>query len=165
MNETAKKNKHRFNIIDVLIIIGIIAVIVFSFNMLTGDIFGQKIVNVHYTVKFTGVSTDNIDYVTNGSRIYSSNVNIPIGILEDIRIENSVSTEYSPSLDRYTEVENEGMYTVYADLVAGCVFRNGAYFTENMRISENTDISVNIPFPYDKAEIVSVSPKTLSEVE
>lgn len=165
MSETSKKNKHRFNIIDVLIIIGIIAIIVFSFNILTGDIFGQKIINVHYTVKFNGVNTENTAYVTNGTRIYSGDINIPIGIVENVRIENSVSTEYSPSLDRYTEVANDGIYTVYVDLVAGCVHRNGAYFTENMRISENTDISVNIPFPYDSAEIISVSPEALNEVE
>ena len=45
-NNNKNKLTHKFNIIDVLIIAGIIAAAVFGVNMLSGDIFEYRIQTV-----------------------------------------------------------------------------------------------------------------------
>ncbi len=163
MNNSTKKSVRRFNIIDVIIIIGIIAAIAFSAKILTGEFLGNKIVNVQYSIKIDGVTADALNEYTGGEVIYSTNKNIPIGVVQNVRSENMNVTSYNPAAKRYITSETTDVFTVYLDMTAGCIMKNGCYYTENIKISANTKPDINVPFLFDSAEIISV--KTVKNAE
>lgn len=164
MNTESSKTKHSFNIIDVLIIAGIMAVAFFGIYMFSGDIFESRIHTVEYCIKLDGVSDINaVNELEVGERLFSTNMNIPAGIIKKISSENMKITVYDKPSGRYTVKENSGVYSVYIYVDAGCVFENGGYRTENIRVSENTEIEVNVPFLYDSALIIDVNSDSISE--
>lgn len=158
MNNTKSEKSKRFNIIDFIIIVGIIAAIGFCVTILTGNMFSNKIVNVRYCVKLEGVEADAKDTLKEGMRIYSTEMNIPVGVVKSTATENMTITSFDHSTNRFITNEQEGLYTMYLYMNAGCIFEDGCYHTENLRLSENTQIDINLPFAYDSAEIISVKP-------
>ena len=164
MNNEKSKSTHSFNIIDVLIIAAIIAVAVFSVYMLSGDIFASKITTVEYCIRLDGVSDRNAaSELETGNRLFSTNMNIPAGIISGVKTENMKTTVFDKSTGRFVTKEDKALYSVYIYLNAGCVFEDGAYRTENIRVSENTEIEVNVPFLYEAAYIVNVNPQKGTE--
>lgn len=157
MNNSTNKPIHKFNIVDVLIIIGVIVAIVFSVKVLKGEFLDGKIINVQYCIKIDGVTSDALEEYSGGELLYSTNKNIPIGVIEAVRSENMSVTSYNPSARRYITLETPNVYSIYLYITAGCVLKNGCYYTENIRISANTNPEINVPFLYDNAEIISVT--------
>lgn len=158
------KNKRRFNIIDVLIIIIVVAVAFFCIYIFNDDFFNNRIVTVDYIVRIDGITdADSTAKFENGNRVYSTDENIPIGVITSSKLENMKITVYNSEADRFETVEQEDVYTLYLYIKAGCIFKDGAYKTENLRISENTSIDINVPFIYDSASIIEVIPNINSE--
>ena len=164
-NNNNNKLTHKFNIIDVLIIAGIIAAAVFGVYMLSGDIFENRIQTVEYCIMLDGVSDITaVSELESGNRLFSTNMNIPAGIIKKVKTENMAYVIYDRNAGRYITKQHDALYNVYIYVDAGCVFENGAYRTENIRISENTAIDVNVPFLYDGARIINVKPLVSTEV-
>ena len=158
-------SSRRFNIIDVIIAIGIILAIISCITILSGTFYKSKITTVRYCVKLEGVDIKAENVLTEGMRIYSSDLNIPVGIVKSSDFQKMTITSFDRETNRFVTKEQDGLYTLYLYLDAGCSFENGCYHTENLRISENTKIDINVPFLYNDAEIVSVTPVNNSEEE
>ena len=89
MNNNKNKLTHKFNIIDVLIIAGIIAAAVFGVYMLSGDIFENRIQTVEYCIMLDGVSDITaVSELESGNRLFSTNMNIPAGVIKKVKTEN-----------------------------------------------------------------------------
>lgn len=157
MNNSTKKAAHKFNIIDVIIILGIIAAVVFGIKILNGEFLENKIINVNYCIKIDGVTEDALYEYAGGEVLYSTDKNIPIGVIDAVRYENMSVTSFSPMTKRYVTSEIPEIFTIYLDMTAGCVYKNGCYYTENIKISANTKTDINVPFLFDNAEIISVT--------
>lgn len=156
MNTHSDKTKRRFNIVDVLIIIGIALAIVAGFNLLT-DLNKDQIYTVKYCVKVDGVNEGVYRSLTKGERAYIDGENVPVGVIEDVRNEKMKYTYFNTVADKFENGEHDSLYTLYIDIVAGCTYENGAYKTENQTISANNTINLNLPFIYESAEIISIS--------
>lgn len=158
MKSPSNKKVHRFNIVDLLIIAGIAVAVILGFYLLTG-LVEDNIYTVNYCVKVDGVNEDVYNVLKKGERLYTDGQNIPVGVIEDVRYEKMKYSVFNDLTDRFEMAEHETLYTVYIDVVAGCVLENGAYKTETAVISANTKIDINLPFVFEDAEIIHISAK------
>ena len=163
MNKTDKK--HHFNIIDVIIIIGVIAAVVFCARILTGSLSVNNTTDVHYCIKLEGVSANSINKISERYELYSGKNNIHIGTVKSISYDPMSITYFDRSTNRFVTENQDNIYDLYIYADTKCIFENGCYSVENLRISENTFIDVNIPIKYDRAEIVSVTAVNNKEKE
>lgn len=114
--------KKRFNIVDALLILLIVAAIAVCFLFLRsrGSIGPAEGTDVHFTVELRRVSREMIDRVEAagiGSNVYRSTDGEYLGTLEDFRYETHVETEFASALGEYAQYEVSDRYLLYLDVV------------------------------------------------
>lgn len=153
---SSAKNKHKFNIIDLLIIIAVIAAGIFAVNFIRGELFGVDSKNAEYIIRITGASTDSADSISVGNKLYASDSGYSVGTITDtVSVPQTVSA-FSYDTGRFVMSQSSALYTVYIYVSAECHMQNGQLFAGEQLISSNTSPKINIPFDYDKCEIIQV---------
>lgn len=154
MDNGAKKNKNilRFNVIDFLIVIAVIAVAVVFF-LRSGMVkeFTSSTQTIEYTVKIGDVQTASYDLIDIGSGLYCNDDDTYLGEITSKRYEPSymytvlqdgkiVKTLQPDRIDIYLDVEAEG--TVNEE---GCKIGSTYFVASGKMISAYTDkLYVNV---------------------
>lgn len=88
-------NEKRFNFVDVVIIIAIVAVIgavIWIAMVQSGNIEREKVVNVEYTVRLTSVRSEFADSIHNGDMVIDSSTGEELGLV--IAVRHPENTKY-----------------------------------------------------------------------
>ncbi len=140
--ENKDQAKGRFNFIDVLIILMVLALIAVVVYMTVSDKesadHSEK--TITYTVKLSGVNEDYLPLITAGSEVTDSSTGKPVGTISSVRSEKTkyigskavadIQGNYSVT---YSEYDN--LYDVYVTLYAtGSVDSRGIAYVGGNRI-------------------------------
>ncbi len=114
--------KKRFNIVDALLILLIVAAVAVCLMFLRsrGSVGAAESTKVHFTVELRRVSREMIDRVEAagiGSSVYRSTDSGYLGTLENISYQTHVETEYASALGEYAQYEVSDRYLLYLDIV------------------------------------------------
>lgn len=114
--------KKRFNIVDAVLILLIVAALAVCFLFLRSreSVGGAAGKEVHFTVELRRVSREMIDCVEAagvGSNVYRSTDGEYLGTLENIRYQTHVETEYAAALGEYAQYEVPDRYLLYLDIL------------------------------------------------
>jgi len=114
--------KKRFNIVDALLILLIVAAVAVCLLFLRsrGSVGASESTKVHFTVELRRVSREMIDCVEAagiGSNVYRSTDGEYLGTLENISYQTHVETEYAAALGEYAQYEVSDRYLLYLDIV------------------------------------------------
>lgn len=114
--------KKRFNIVDAVLILLIVAALAVCFLFLRSreSVGGTAGTEVHFTVELRRVSREMIDRVEAagvGSSVYRSTDGEYLGTLENIRYQTHVETEYAVALGEYAQYEVPDRYLLYLDIL------------------------------------------------
>ncbi len=114
--------KKRFNIVDALLILLIVAAVAVCLMFLRSreSVGGAASTQVHFTVELRRVSREMIDCVEAagiGSNVYRSTDGEYLGTLENISYQKHVETEYAAALGEYVQYEVSDRYLLYLDIV------------------------------------------------
>ena len=106
------KNKIRFNIIDVLIILIILAIVVVGFVYLNGRSADSGSSEFTYDVFFKEVPAEFADAIQTGAAVFDGVKIIEIGNIVDFTENNAVRYEFSSQKGEYVETYIPDMYDV-----------------------------------------------------
>ena len=114
--------KKRFNIVDAVLVLMIVAAVVVCFMFLRSreSIGGAETQEVGFTVELRRVSREMIDRVEAagiGSNVYRSTDGAYLGTLADYRYSTHVETEFASALGEYAQYEVSNRYLLYLDIV------------------------------------------------
>lgn len=152
----ASNNKHKFNVIDFFIVIALIAAVAFAVNVIRGEVFGNELQKVEYVLRISGVSKDNSNAFSLGDKIYSADSGCSVGTITDISSGPRMITAFNYDTSRFTVTESDTLLTLYITLSAECYVQSLRLYAGEQLISANVVPRINLPFLYDKCEIVSV---------
>ena len=127
-NNTSVKKKIKFNLIDFLIVIAVIAVIVviaFRSGLVENLANNAKGKTIVYTVKIGDVQNESFNFIDIGEKLYNDETDAYIGTIVDKRVETSkvyiISTE-----GKIVKTEQPGRADIYLTVEAkGTVNANG----------------------------------------
>ena len=138
--ENRERTRGRFNFVDVLIIVMVLAIIAVIVYMRVSDkkvaVSSEK--SVTYTVRLSGVNEDFLPIIRNGETVYDSSTGKSVGTITSVRSEKTKyigKTITSDTLgNRYINIsEDDNLYDVYVTInVIADVDRRGiAYAGKN----------------------------------
>ena len=160
MNSLNKKHTYHFNVIDLMIIIVIIAAIAFISKTVLNDLFADNITTVEYTVKITGVKSEDISVLETSDKLRTNNGNTHVGTITEINILPSTSYIFDYESDRFVSTQSDNRHDLYLKVKAGCGIKNNQYTVNGSIISANKNIDLVLPFEYTYAIITDVSTQT-----
>jgi hypothetical protein len=154
------KTNVKFNIIDLLIVIVVIICLVFAVNVLKNRFSKQASFDMDVTLKITGISSDDIQTLVLGQKIFLPELAQSFGTVKKILADSHKEYIYNNEKARFTETEFADLYDVYLTLSVNCSKRNGRYYKDTFEISSNIHIKPDFSFNYDNAVIYDVAEST-----
>lgn len=165
-------NEKRFNFVDVVIIIAIVAVIgavIWIAMVQSGNIEREKIVNVEYTVRLSSVRAEFADSVHNGDIVVDSSTGNELGLVIAVRRPENTKY-YNPNVivergDKATVGSSsyEDLYDIYVTISSKAILGdNGVAYVDSKKILIGAPINFRIsPF----AQTCYVTAFAITELE
>lgn len=140
--EKSESGKSRFNFIDVLIILTVLAIVAVIIYMTTqsGTIASKNEKTVVYTLKLSGVNSDYLGLISEGDEVFNSSTGNSIGKITAVRRENTkligktIVTD-STGAKSISVSQYDNLYDVYVTLyVTASVDDRGIAYVDGCRI-------------------------------
>lgn len=165
MNSLNKKHTFHFNVIDLLIIVAIISAVVFASKTIFNDFFAENLTTVEYTVRVSGVKSEDTSVLETSDKLRTNNGNTHIGNITEINILPATSYIFDYESDRFISVPMNNRHDLYLKVEAVCGIKNNQFTVNGNIISANKNINLVLPFEYTDALIINVSTHTNKNFE
>ncbi len=165
MNKTNKMDKHRFNILDIIIILAVICALTFAVNIIINDLLANDMENIEYVIKLTDVASDDINDITVGDKIISGTNNALVGKVIEVNSNPKITYAFNYETDRFVAVEHSNKFNVLLTVSAVSSNKNNMFVVNNNIISANRNIEISVPFFYEDAIITNVVITTDTKTE
>lgn len=155
------KSKVRFNLVDVIIILVIIAAAFAVYNAVTGrnDAEASKSVTLRYVIKTEAIGGGLENNITSGSPLYSDDGIIKYGTV----VSYEVRPEYHSGKDTASGelVINpvEGKYTIYLTVEAKATLTEHSYRVDGMEIYVGKEFKAMTPDLLFKCQCINIAEK------
>lgn len=129
-------NKHKFNILDLIIIIVLVLAIAgaaWFFQRSKGSSEGTQ--SISYVVEVTNVTQDLKDSVQIGDTVIDGVKKTQIGTITNVEVINQTTDTYSPDLDTIVKTEKPGYYTLQITCQADADVSDSAISVNSYRIA------------------------------
>lgn len=160
MNKNIQMDKHRFNILDIIIILAVIFALTFAINIIINDLLANDMENIEYVIKLSDVDSGSTSSLSVGDKIISRTNNALIGKIVKVQSTPKVTYVFNYETDRFVAVEHSDKYDIYVTIDAVCSNKNNLFVVNNNIISTNRTIEIAVPFYYKDAVITNVSKVT-----
>lgn len=118
--QTNTKPQSRFNFVDIIVILTLLAILaVFGYMLLLRDspIPGNQSAEVTYTVKLSGINEKYLDCIVIGNTVRNSSDGSEIGTIQSV---SSIKSRYVTTEGKVQIVEYPDIYDVYVTVVSPC---------------------------------------------
>ena len=156
MDNSPKKSFKRFNIIDLIIILVVIAIFFFAVNIIMNNILLSESKLIEYTVKISETDPGNQYYFSVGDKMYAGPTQTNVGNIKKIQPKSAETTIFDYSLGEFKQTYIKGKYDIYITVRATCSVKNNMYSIGDIKITANNNPEFNIPFSFKDIEIINV---------
>lgn len=160
-----KNEKHKFNILDIIIIFAVICALAFSVNIIIDDLLSNDMENIEYVIKLSDVKAGDANFHSVGDKITSGTNNAMIGKVSEVTVKPKTTFAFNYETDRFVAVEHSDSFDVYLTVNAVSSNKNNMFVVNNNIISANRLIDITVPYFYSQAVITKVSPATDNTAE
>lgn len=122
--EKVKKRKIKFNFIDVLIIIIVVAALFLGYKLIIGKTTNSvqsKTKTITFTAEGKCTSKEACESIIIGSEAFNSATGEYLGIVKKAEYENEKKVEYNPVKDAFEKHDIEDKYTIYVTVESEAV--------------------------------------------
>lgn len=156
MNQHTNKLKRRFNIIDIVILLALLAIVTFAANYIANDMFSKELVTVEYYLRIHGVSERDAAKLSVNDAVSANTSGTTLGKIREITVTDAKEAVFNSETGRYVYAPVPGKKTVYLRVSAVCTYKDHSYRIGDYVISAGTSPDILLPFSCDAVEIVSV---------
>ena len=156
MNQHTNKLKRRFNIIDIVILLALLAIVTFAANYIANDMFSKELVTVEYYLRIKGVAERDTARLSVNDAISANSAGTTLGRIREITVTDEKEALFNSKTGRYVYTPIPGQKTVYLRVSAVCTYKDHSYRIGDYVISAGTSPDILLPFSCDAVEIVSV---------
>lgn len=154
MNHVPKKR--RFNLIDALILIGILAAVLFAVDYAVNDMSDSRTLELDCTLRISGIADTDANKLEKGKALFVGDTAAALGKIRKLRVTERKEAVFDEESDRFVFASVPGESIIYVTVRTRASVKNDRYYFGETLLCANTDIELLLPFPYEKAEIVSV---------
>lgn len=86
MNQHTNKLKRRFNIIDIVILLALLAIVTFAANYIANDMFSKELVTVEYYLRIQGVSERDAAKLSVNDAVSANTSGTTLGKIREITV-------------------------------------------------------------------------------
>lgn len=158
MNNPTNTAKRRFNVIDILILLTLLVIAAFAANYIVNDMFSKELAEVNYILRVDGVSESDISRLVVGDSIAANAAGTTLGKIREISVSDENKAVYSTDTGRFVYTRIPGKYTLYLRVNAVCTHTDHRYRIGDYLISAGLTPEILLPFSFDNAAIISVTP-------
>lgn len=158
MNNPTNTAKRRFNVIDILILLTLLVITAFAANYIVNDMFSKELAEVNYILRIDGVSESDIRRLVVGDSIAANAAGTTLGKIREISVSDENKAVYSADTGRFVYTRIPGKYTLYLRVNAVCTHTDHRYRIGDYLISAGLTPEILLPFSFDNAAIISVTP-------
>ena len=164
LNQATPK-KHRFNFIDLFVVLVIVVVIGVALLWLDPLSFinkesAEQEKTILFVVEVKDVSTSNVNKLAVNDDVLFSNEGVNIGKIVDISIAPSYTFEIAKDEDQMILVENSNKNTLYITVEIECIYKKDVgYFLNDFQLLVGKTIGFESPMLEVNGECVSIQVK------
>ena len=101
MNQHTNKLKRRFNIIDIVILLALLAIVTFAANYIANDMFSKELVTVEYYLRIQGVSERDAAKLSVNDAVSANTSGTTLGKIREITVTDEKEAVFNSETGRY----------------------------------------------------------------
>lgn len=164
MNRPLSSKRKHFNLIDVLILVGCLAAVLFAVNYAINTVLVKTPIALECTLRICDVDKADVERLQSGTMLYIGDTATALGTIyakESTTQKNVVFDEPSARFV-YTAVPDK--CTVYVTVRLYGTTKEHRYYLDDILLCGHTDLELLLPFAYGKAEIIDIHPYTDTQI-
>lgn len=156
MDNSPKKTFKRFNIIDLIIILAVIATIFFASDIIINNIFSSENQLIEYTIRISEAEPGTQYHFSVGDKIYAGPSHTHVGNIIEIQPKSAETTMFDYGSGEFKQTYIKGKYDIYITVSAVCSVKNNIFSIGDIQIAANNNPEFVFPFSFVNAEIINI---------
>lgn len=155
-----KTKKGKFNIVDFILVIMVLAVVAAAVIYFAPDLFnaGAEETDITFTIEFRGVDSAFITNIKNGDAVYDSSKHYMLGSVKSVENYAYTVLVYNEETGTAEAKEVEGLKNIVVTVTAKAIYTDGkGYFINGERIAVGCAYNISFPEYSGTAYCIEVS--------